>query len=428
MLQAMVANGELNPAVVTWAALKLSFGHCSTCRKAVVAFSETVRRRVRLGGERARAYEAVGFGLLDGEIALRQDRKRAQAAISALAELAPDERLAKVRRARQRFRSPSLVEEALSRASVVWSNSPEEARSWIALADELTKRLYGRSYSPAVTSSLALRVQGYRANLSRIVEDYRRAEVAWARLRQDPRRLDILEPEAVAELFSLEASLASARREFARARALLNKGLSLFRLGDSRDGVSSTLIQLAIVEAHEGGYSSALGLLEEAQSLLRPGNALKRAGLLHNRALYLAALNRFDSAEQTLLEFEEALAGIENKGLERLLFSLRARVAVGRGQLGEAEVALKANRKSYLDAKLYYNSALSTLDLAELLLDQGRLSEVQSLAQETLAVFERQQVPAEAARAIALFTRAALAERLTVALLSRLRRGLGGPG
>ncbi|MEM7481374.1 MAG: hypothetical protein AAF481_09385 [Acidobacteriota bacterium] len=103
---------------------------------------------------------------------------------------------------------------------------------------------------------------------------------------------------------------------------------------------------------------------------------------------------------------------------------LTGRIASGLGEFDQAASSLQSVRSSFLAADLPLDASLVTLDLAELRLAQGHLAAVHTLAQETLSVFEQQEVPAEAARAIHLLARAAATERLSAALLARLRRSL----
>ena len=70
--------------------------------------------------------------------------------------------------------------------------------------------------------------------------------------------------------------------------------------------------------------------------------------------------------------------------------------------------------------RLGYDASLVTLDLTEVYVGQGRTAEVKRLAQATVGVFAGQAVHAEAARALAIFQKAAAAERVTLDLIARL--------
>ena len=106
---------------------------------------------------------------------------------------------------------------------------------------------------------------------------------------------------------------------------------------------------------------------------------------------------------------------------QTLLAWLEGRIAVARGDAEAAERHLLDARDRYLAQGLGYDAALVTLDLAEVYVEEGRTAEVKRLAQATVEVFARQEVHVEAARAVALFEKAAAAERLSVALINRLR-------
>ncbi len=91
--------------------------------------------------------------------------------------------------------------------------------------------------------------------------------------------------------------------------------------------------------------------------------------------------------------------------------------------LGDPELAeplFREVRNELLAQRNGFDVASVSIDLALLLLSQGRHREVQTLASEALALFEAQGVHREASAALLLFAEAAREERLTRDFLTRL--------
>jgi len=94
-----------------------------------------------------------------------------------------------------------------------------------------------------------------------------------------------------------------------------------------------------------------------------------------------------------------------------LLACAEGKVAAG---LGEDDVALErlgAARASYIQRGLEYDAAMVGLDLAEVHLARGETAEVRRLAEEMVPAFAKRGVDREAARAVAMFARAASSRR-----------------
>src|SRR5207244_3421917 len=93
---------------------------------------------------------------------------------------------------------------------------------------------------------------------------------------------------------------------------------------------------------------------------------------------------------------------------------LEGRIETGRGRHGEAERALRAARRHFLDRDLGYDASLVTLDLATLFFRQGRIEEVQRLAEEMFPLFIARDVHSQASAALVAFKQAAEREGVTL--------------
>ncbi|MEM7481738.1 MAG: hypothetical protein AAF481_11235 [Acidobacteriota bacterium] len=414
--------------MILYAAVRATAAHCPECRKDLKALGEVIRIRAREGGLRPRVHQAAQFGLLDLSAALPFDRRRARRALDKLAALPRDKRLDRIDRARTAFRDPALVEAAIERSNAALGSSVDVAFHWLEVAQALYGRLNARPFPVSLLAALSLRLMARRANVFRVAEEYPAAESLWKRIRADCRLERVWDPTALAELASLESSLLLNLRRPGGAENRLSLAYDLYWLAGWSEGMITVSIKMGNVAFYSGKLLEAQEKASQALDLI--GGEQNRQWLLasHSLALYSCSLGDYSEARRTLREIEPYYASLGTPSLEVAYEWLAARIAAGHGERETAQQGFTAARTTYLESGLAYGAALVTLDLAELHLTQGHLPAVQALAQETLTVFERQNVPSEAARAISLLSQAATAQRLTAALLARLRRGLGGQG
>jgi len=105
---------------------------------------------------------------------------------------------------------------------------------------------------------------------------------------------------------------------------------------------------------------------------------------------------------------------------ERVSGWLEGRLAAGLGRRAEAIDALRQVRREFADHELAADAALVTLNLAVLLLEEGRTGEVRELAGETVPIFGGMGLDGEAIAALGVFWRAAEQEMATAELGRRL--------
>lgn len=86
--------------------------------------------------------------------------------------------------------------------------------------------------------------------------------------------------------------------------------------------------------------------------------------------------------------------------------------------------ALEQVRQAFADEEIAYDAALVSLDLALLLLPEGRTAEVRELAEAMMWIFEPEGVPENALAALSVFCQAAKEETVTVELARRVHRFL----
>ncbi|MBW8876852.1 MAG: hypothetical protein JF614_17955 [Acidobacteria bacterium] len=96
------------------------------------------------------------------------------------------------------------------------------------------------------------------------------------------------------------------------------------------------------------------------------------------------------------------------------------RPAARAGGIEEAKAAFKQARQVFARRELTYDYALVSLELALILLAQGRTGETRTLAEEMLRIFQAQKVEREALAALQLFCNAAKREAATIELTRRV--------
>jgi hypothetical protein len=87
-------------------------------------------------------------------------------------------------------------------------------------------------------------------------------------------------------------------------------------------------------------------------------------------------------------------------------------VAQGLERREQAEVAFREVRQAFIELGVDYDAALASLDLAGILVLQGRTDDLRQLAEEMLAVFTSRNIHREALAALLFFCHAARMEQV----------------
>lgn len=102
------------------------------------------------------------------------------------------------------------------------------------------------------------------------------------------------------------------------------------------------------------------------------------------------------------------------------------------GRPVEAESLYLEVRSAFLSLGKGYDAALVSLDLAALLAEQGRSTELKPMAAEILAAFSARGIDREAMASLLLFHQASAEEKATLQMIHRLaadlRRSRPGAG
>ena len=280
--------------------------------------------------------------------------------------------------------------------------------------------------------SIAERVQGeegWRSRLTgycwahigharRICNDYEGADEAFAQGWEFWRKGGDSDSELLAEWrpLAMEASLRRDQRHFPVALELLDRAVAS-RGGNSPAALLILLLEKEHVFEQSGDIPSALAALAQAAPLLKDSEDPRLVFAFRFKTVNnLCHLERYAEAAKLLPEVREIAAEQANElDLIRVGW-LTAKVAAGQGRTEEAIAGLEQVQKNFTARELAYDAALSSLDLAVLWLNAGRVAAVRELAVAMGWIFKAKGIDREALMALKLFCDAALQENATVAL------------
>jgi len=324
-----------------------------------------------------------------------------------------------------RFHTLAFLEHSLARARNHWHSSPAEAVRWASVAVTAGEKAgpviaaaYGR---PACADTLA-RACAYLANGHRIAGDLHAADEALAKSQRFLGK-GTGTPEVRAEVLSLKSSLRRDERRFQEAALAAFEGASLYeKLGRHETAILTALVgALALAEAgaEDQARRTLLRLLARLPSRSRGGRT--HFYILQNLAHTSILADRPDEAAALLPEVRELSLQLVDEPLTQTRIDwLEARVHGLLGQLRLAEASLRNVRRAFLAAGSPYDAALVSLDLAVLLIENGRRGEAAELARDLAPIFHSRGFHREAMAAGRLVAQALSEETATVDFVQRV--------
>lgn len=413
-----VLRNEVSREILEQTVVEALADSCPFCREEIAAWER--ERRIR---------PTEREGLVLALPALLQRRHQEEEAASRVAArdlrklltFPMEERLRKIGRSVERFRSPALVRLLLERCKQEMPADMRLAQDLARTADAVLRRVPD---GPEV-ADLWARTAAYLGNASRRFGDIADAERRFAFARSFVTTGGVTDPAVTAEIDSCEAMLYMERRLFRRAEAMLVRAICQYFLAGTMAEAAHPLVTLGLVYYHQGKLQKAIEATRLAAQSLNPRRHLR---------LYVSA--RFNLALFSCDAWDHA-AALEILEIDRPFFAklaepytqlriawLRGRIAAHRGRAQEAEQAYLQAREGFVRDRIAYDAALVSLDLAIFYGRQARWSEVRRLAGEMHAIFEAQAVHREAVAAVLLFQEAAQQERLTVERLEEIAASL----
>jgi tetratricopeptide (TPR) repeat protein len=350
-----------------------------------------------------------------------EDREAAPGLWVELERRNPRQRLAMVEEI-EKFQSWAVCELVSAKSIEVAPSSPAEALKLAGLALRIAEVCAGDKL-------LRQRAQGYAwfhvANARRVANDLpgsggalETAIKLWeAGTSGDPELFD----ETL--VLWIEATIRKAQRCFPEARKRSEQALAADRRGL---GGKLLLTKAQILEAL-GEVERWTEVLREAIPYIDEEREPRTA--LAIRCQFLGNLCLQDRATEAAPHLREVEALAERLGQKVDLVrvgALGGLIAAGTARVEEAEEAFETARSSFASVvpPLVLDYALVSLELGLLLLEQNRLPQVSTLADQMAWIFTHQGVQREALAAVRIFCEAAGREAATVELARRVIRFL----
>ncbi len=271
----------------------------------------------------------------------------------------------------------------------------------------------------------SLKAQGWTrlANARGLAGDLRGAELAFdeaERLLEAGGR----QPEVEAEILAYKASLRRDQRRFLEARELLESARTVCPDTET-DLTAKILLIQASVRFEEGNPTAATPFLEEALPLAaKSDDAILRLAIYHNLVATYSEAGWYQKAVK-LLPVAKQLSEDHGTGYNKIRFSwLEGLIARGLGDLDEAEESLKNARDAFSEMGDGFNTALVSLDLAELYSRQKRNSDLSALCDAMAPLTGMLQNHREALVALQMFQRAAEEKSVTGMVVEKARKVL----
>lgn len=350
---------------------------------------------------------------------LQQSRSLAPSLLAALVGQPPQRRLLLVRNS-SRFASWGLAELLLEEARSHWTEDAREAESLARLALKVTQQLEVGGESAAYLRDLKARGWAFLANARRIRSDLASSEKAFSVARQ------LLadgsgDPIERAQVMELEVSLLRAQRRFEDGANLLKQVIRSYRRAGEPHLAGRALIKQAMLLREAGQPLQGIPLLERAAVLIDPETEPRLLCCLRQNQLTLLNESGRTIEAEALLPQVRRLVLRHGTRIDLLRFHWTAgNIAASLGRLDHAEANLRQSRAGFLVESIPLDVALVSLDLASLLLKQGRTGETKALVAEVVPLFHAIHVQREALAATLLFTAAVERETLTLHHLEQL--------
>jgi len=211
------------------------------------------------------------------------------------------------------------------------------------------------------------------------------------------------DPLLRAETLRVESKIRSDQSRDTEARRLAQRSVAIFHRHHETRREARGRISLAIKFFHEGRPSDALRELDRARLLIdeRQDGRLLLA-IEFNRAFWHTEIDEPAPARRALPQLRDLIAA-HGMAKDRVRLDwIEARITAQEGDLERSTELYRPVLERCLELDTIHDSAVVALELAVLLLELGRGSEVLTLADTVAPIFEAQGVAPEAAAAVIL--------------------------
>ncbi|HSS47600.1 MAG TPA: hypothetical protein VLX28_01515, partial [Thermoanaerobaculia bacterium] len=391
-----VTRGELPASFITRIGTQHLMSLCATCRQEITAFQR--ERATPATADYDRAFHFLP-AVLANQVP-RQEREQRGAArdLEELLALSREERVRKVERARNRFRSPALVRLLVSESRNRVQADADEAFHLARLGRLVA---HCNPQMPGAFDLIAL-ATAQMANACRAGNDRRQAEEHFGHARYVITHHGVTDTEILARVDKLEGSLRMDQRLFSQAEELLARSATLYRVSGDPVETARVLVTLGSLYFFKSDLKQAIESTTAALHGLR-GSHEPRLYLCarYNLARYVTEDGQYDEAADMLSVDEDLYREFPEAWTQLRLAWLRGKIAAGRGESETAEKALLEARDGFIASGHGYDAAMVAIeDLTLLYLREGRTADVKRLAEEIIPIFQAQDVHREAVAAL----------------------------
>jgi tetratricopeptide (TPR) repeat protein len=314
---------------------------------------------------------------------------------------------------RDRSRCEALIEECRA----LRSSDPERMVLTAEFAVALAERLTTGSGEIKATADLQARAWAELGNARRIADDMTGAE---SDLVQALERAGhgTGDPLLLAQLMHLTASLYIDQRRFDEARRLLDFIYAIYEREGDRHLAARALISKGLCAGYAFEVHEAVLLLARGLTLLDGAREPKLVlAAIHNLIWCLVECGQGAQAERLFRESRLLYARFAEKLDSMKARWLEGRIAAAIGDNERAEKRFQEALSHFETARLPYEMALVSLDMATLWLRSGRTIEIRQIIQKTITVFRDRGIRREALGMLIVLREALKKEQATESLL-----------
>jgi tetratricopeptide (TPR) repeat protein len=312
----------------------------------------------------------------------------------------------------------------LARSWALRHEDPKLMVQLALLAVQCSERLDARRYGVEQVYDFKCRAQAELGNAYRVIDQFDRAKAVLGQARLSfelGTRNEILE----VRLLSLEASLDADLRRFHAACVSLSK-ICRFHLDNGDEHLAGrALVQQGLYTNNAGNDVEALRLLTRSLELIDAQREPTLAyAARHNILMLLVDCGRFRDAERELFLLRPMQHHAGGRINQLRLRWEEARIDAGLGRSQRAEKALREISEGFLDVNRAFDSALASLDLAAVLLAQGKAGEATGVVDAACRIFVALRIEREALMAIVMLREACKTRMATRAMVEEVARFL----
>jgi tetratricopeptide (TPR) repeat protein len=294
------------------------------------------------------------------------------------------------------------------------------ARLAVTCAEQLDARKYGSKEA----LDLQCRALAELGNAYRASDQFDKAGVVLARSRQLfelGTRSDLLE----IRLLEVEASFYAYSRRFGEACLRLNKVLQYYRRNGMDHLTGRTLLQLGRYTGFASDPEKALRLIDESLDLLDREQDVELVHIAsENRIEFLVWCRRYRDAELQLFQLRAMLPNPMGQITELRIRWLTGKIDAGQERLARAECTFREVHEKWIELGSGYNTGLISLDLAAVLLAQGKAKEATEIVASAYKIFAALKIQQEGVMTVLMLRLACEMRKATRDLAEKVTRYL----